>query len=152
MITLTTFLLVVLGTVLALVLKSHVRSYQELKEQPSKNLIVPRGYTLSELEEYDGVRNPLIFMGIKGVLYSVAPSFYGKDSPYNAFAGRDSSRHLGKTVVGREEANADWSRLSQGHLSVLQDWEDKLSCKYTPVGWIIDARETMVERARSLEP
>lgn len=149
---LTTFMAVVLGTVLLLLAKSHWRTRQELKEQPAADLIVPHGFTLEELEEWDGIRKPLAFMGVKGVVYSVSLGFYGKGSPYNAFAGRDSSRHLGKTVVGREEANADWTRLSQSHLAVLQDWEDKLRSKYTPVGWIIDARETMAERAKGLDP
>eukprot|EP00796_Vickermania_ingenoplastis_P001012 gene1012-603_t len=149
---LTSFLVGVFTLVLVLWGTSQWRAYQVLKEQPAKDLIVPRGFTLKELEEWDGIQKPLAFMGIKGVVYSVSLGFYGKGSPYNAFAGRDCSRHLGKTVVGRDEANADWTRLSQGHLSVLQEWEDKLCCKYTPVGWVIDARDTMKENAKNLDP
>lgn len=148
----TSTLLIGLSTIIVLYLKSMYKASQELKELPSESVMVPRGFTLEELEEWDGVRKPLAFMGIKGVIYSVSLDFYGKGAAYNAFAGRDSSRHLGKTVVGRTEANADWTRLSQGHLGVLQDWDDKLSCKYAPVGWIINAKDKLVENAKGLEP
>lgn len=147
-----TFGVVVVSTVVVLIAKTTLRSYQSLKELPNKDLLIPRGYTLEELEEFDGVRKPLAFMGVKGVIYSVSLGFYGKDAPYNAFAGRDSSRQLGKTVVGRQECNADWSKLSAKHINVLQDWEDKLRSKYTPVGWVIGARETLLANAETLEP
>lgn len=148
----TTFLALLCSSIFLIFVKTTLRSRQVLKELPDEKLINPKAFSLEELEEWDGVKKPLAFVGVKGIVYSVSLDFYGKNSPYNAFAGRDSSRHLGKTVVGRQEANADWTRLSQNHLSVLQEWEDKLSSKYTPVGWITDAKETFEKNAKGLTP
>lgn len=112
-------------------------------------------FTTDELAWYDGVKNTtqkrmalnipndqhpkpefdgLIFVGVKGNVYSVAREWYGDDSPYHAFAGVDASRHLGKVVVGRDEANCDWSTLAKEHLQSLDEWEAKFKDKYPVVG------------------
>lgn len=149
---LNTFLVFLFSSFFLIFLNTKLRSKEVLKEQPDKNLIVPRAFSLEELEAWDGIQKPLAFVAVKGVVYNVSLDFYGRGSPYNAFAGRDSSRHLAKVVVGRQEANADWTRLSQHHLSVLQDWEDKLRSKYAPVGWIKEAKDTFERNAVGLPP
>lgn len=86
------------------------------------------------LQEYDD----LVFIGCKGTVYVVGHDFYGPGSAYNAFAGRDSSRHLGKIKVGREEANADWKvNLSRRCLQHLDEWDAKFKDKYPVAGWIV---------------
>lgn len=147
-----TFIIFFVTTFFLIVVKTKLRSREYLKEMPNKNLIIPRAFSLEELEAWDGIQKPLAFVGVKGVVYNVSLDFYGKGSPYNAFAGRDSSRHLAKVVVGRDEANADWTGLSQDHLACLQDWEDKLRSKYAPVGWIKDAQEIFKKNAEGLAP
>lgn len=117
----------------------------------------PRVFTVDELAWYDGVKNSaaarktstrsatehplpeyddMIFVGVKGVVYSVSAEWYGTDSPYHAFTGRDSSRHLGKVVVGNTEANCDWSTMDKAHLKALDEWDAKFKSKYPVVGTV----------------
>ena len=100
------------------------------------------------LPEYDD----LIFVGVKGKIYNVSPDFYGPGCAYNAFAGCDASRQLGKVVVGRDEINADWTtNFSAKHAQTLDEWEAKYQGKYNVVGWITFGPD-FVERAKKLEP
>ena len=93
----------------------------------------------------------LIFIGVKGIIYNVSPQWYGPGSPYNVFAGREASRHLGKIVVGTDESNADWTTLSPEHIASLGEWEDRFKSKYTPVGWFVPDAD-YYERARKFDP
>ena len=93
----------------------------------------------------------LIFIGVKGVIYNVSPQWYGPGSPYNVFAGREASRHLGKIIVGSDEANADWTTLSPEHITSLGEWEDRFKSKYTPVGWFVPDAD-YYERAKQFTP
>jgi hypothetical protein len=130
-------------------------------------MFVPRPFTEEDLQWYDGQRNSraarttrmvagqeqgpnahplpeyddLVFMAVKGVVYNVAPGWYGPSSAYAAFAGRDSSRQLGKVIVSSAECNADWTLLSGKHKTVLDDWEKRLHSKYVPVGWLVPGSE-----------
>ncbi|AAZ11278.1 Cytochrome b5-like Heme/Steroid binding domain containing protein, putative [Trypanosoma equiperdum] len=118
-------------------LKLAIRRRQHLKEAAPPTIFIPRGYTVEELSEYDGVKSPLAFVGVRGIVYNGATSFYGNNAPYNAFAGRDSSRHFAKMDVGRQEANMDWTTLSPSHMKTLIEWEALLRSKYEVVGWIV---------------
>ncbi|KAH9600740.1 Cytochrome b5-like heme/steroid binding domain [Trypanosoma melophagium] len=127
----------VIGVMVLIFAKSFLRRRQYLVEVVPKSILVPRAYTLEELSEYDGVKKPMSFVGVRGVIYNCSNEFYGANGPYNAFAGRDSSRQLGKMKVGREESNADWTTLSLDHVITLNEWEERLRSKYEAVGWII---------------
>ena len=103
--------------------------------------------TVHPLKDYDD----LIFVGVKGKIYNVGHDFYGPGSAYNAFAGCDASRHLGKVVVGKEESNADWSvNFTAKHLQTLDEWEAKFQSKYNVVGWITFG-ENFTERAKQFD-
>lgn len=128
---------IVFGAFVIMTLVLHRRKQERLVDMPPANIFVPRPFSAEELREFDGVRNPLIFVGVKGVVYNVAKEWYGPQSPYNAFAGHEASRQLGKTKVGREEANADWTTLSGDHLQTLDEWEERFLAKYIPVGWFV---------------
>ncbi|KEG09576.1 membrane-associated progesterone binding protein 2 [Trypanosoma grayi] len=141
----------IIGTVMLIFFQSFVRKRQHLVGKAPKSVFIPRGYTLEELSEYDGVKKPFAFVGVRGVIYNCSTDFYGANAPYNDFAGRDSSRHLGKMKVGREEANADWTTLSMPHTVTLSDWEERLRSKYVAVGWIIPPPD-FVQRAEKFEP
>lgn len=127
-----------------------LRGYQYLTEKPIPHQFIPRGYTLSELAEYNGAIRPYVFIGIKGLIYNASMDWYGPDGPYHAFAACDCSRHLGKVVVGTEESNADWTTLSETHRATLNEWEESLKSKYPVVGWIIDT-DNFVKRAQGLD-
>lgn len=141
----------IVGTSAIMFFCLFLRRRQHLVEVPPKSIFVPRGYTLEELSEYDGVKRPMAFVGVRGVIYNCSLDFYGAGAPYNAFAGRDSSRHLGKMLVGREESNADWTTLSASHLATLKEWEERFRGKYVAVGWVVPS-ENFSERAGAFEP
>lgn len=142
---------IALGAVVLIVWEVIQKKRTRLEDIPSSRTYVPRGYTAEELKQYNGVDNESIFIGVKGIIYAVAPQWYGVGSPYNAFAGQEASRQLGKVVVGTDECNADWTTLSAEHLRSLQEWEERFKAKYCPVGWFIpDADYTL--RAASMAP
>ncbi|CCW72048.1 unnamed protein product [Phytomonas sp. Hart1] len=146
------FFAFVLGIVIFLLIRFFRRYRERPVSKSEKEFFIPRAYTIEELAEYDGVRKPYAFMGIKGVIYNVALEWYGPDAPYHVFAGRDSSRALGKFKVDQSEANADWTRLSPSHMKSLDDWEEKLRFKYPVVGWINDPNGDFVKRSQDFEP
>lgn len=131
------YLSVVIGALVLMYLHMRYKKQEVRVDKPPQKSFVPRGFTAEELEKYDGVANELIFVGVKGIIYNVAREWYGPESAYHAFAGRESSRQLGKTLVGREECNADWTTLSAEHLQTLNDWEDRFVMKYVAVGWFV---------------
>ncbi|KAG8344753.1 Cytochrome b5 like Heme Steroid binding domain [Trypanosoma vivax] len=139
------------GFVVLMCATLFLRARQRLVGTARTLSFVPRGYTLEELSEYDGVRKPQAFVAVRGVIYNCSLDFYGANAPYNAFAGRDSSRHLGKMKVGREETNADWTTLCVEHLAVLDDWEARFRGKYEVVGWIIPS-DDFCERSKKFDP
>ncbi|EAN88403.1 hypothetical protein C3747_176g54 [Trypanosoma cruzi] len=140
----------IVGTMTFMFFLFFLRKRQRLFEVAPRNIFVPRAYTLEELSEYDGIKKPLAFVGVRGVIYSCSMDFYGPKGPYNAFSGRDSSRHLGKVTVGQEESNADWTTLSASHIATLNGWDELLRSKYVPVGWIIPS-EDFTKRAEAFE-
>lgn len=127
----------VIGVFAVMTLSLYRRKNEHRAALPAEKIFIPRPFTAEELRDYDGTRNPLIFVGVKGVVYNVAKEWYGPQSSYNAFAGHESSRQLGKTKVGREETNADWTTLSPEHLETLNQWEERFLSKYIPVGWFV---------------
>ncbi|CCW65473.1 unnamed protein product [Phytomonas sp. EM1] len=152
MVTLNLYIASVLGIVIILLVRLILRSRERLVEEPDKILFIPRAYTVEELAEYDGIRKPYAFVGVKGIIYNVALEWYGPGSPYNDFAGRDSSRALGKFKVDRTEANTDWTRLLPKHMKSLNEWEEKFRAKYPVVGWIYDPNGDFVKRSKNFEP
>ncbi|KAG5509200.1 hypothetical protein GH5_06279 [Leishmania sp. Ghana 2012 LV757] len=143
---------VFLGIVVTLLVHLQFKSRQRLSEKPRSDALVPRAYTVEELALFDGKKRPQAFVGVKGIIYNVSLEWYGPEGPYNAFAGCDSSRQLGKVIVGRDEINADWTTLSPEHLQTLHEWEERLRSKYPVVGWVTDPSKDFVKRAVSLAP
>lgn len=131
----------VVGVLAIMTFSLYRRKHEHRVELPAARIFIPRPYTAEELRKYDGIQNPLIFVCVKGIVYNVAKEWYGPESAYNAFAGHESSRQLGKTKVGREETNADWTTLSADHLETLNQWEDRFIAKYIPVGWFVPSEE-----------
>ena len=135
-------------------------------------LFAPRPFTFEELSWYDGARNSrearaqhrrapdahplqiydgLVFVAVKGVVYNVSPDYYGPGAGYAAFAAKDSSRQLGKVVVGTEECNADWTTMNEKHVKVLGEWEAKYRSKYSIAGWVVPDAE-YYERGAKFAP
>lgn len=136
-----------------LMLWQHVRNKksESLEEKAPTEIFLPRGYTAEELVPFDGVSRKQIFIGVRGIIYKVAAEWYGPDGPYHAFAGCEASRQLGKTKVGRDEINADWTCLSPEHLETLREWHDRFVMKYQAVGWFVPD-DHYQERGRKFDP
>ncbi len=146
---------VVWGLLVAFVvlLSQHImrRRTTSLKGTPPKPPKMPRGFTEDELAVYDGVRNRDIYLGCKGIVFQVSSEWYGPDSAYHVFAGKEASRQLGKVVVNSAECNADWVNLAPLHLQQLDEWYSKFKGKYEVVGWFIPPPD-YEERAKKFEP
>eukprot|EP00759_Apiculatamorpha_spiralis_P019550 PhF_6_TR2547/c0_g1_i1/m.4325/K17278/PGRMC1_2; membrane-associated progesterone receptor component len=110
-----------------------------------------RGFTKEDLRQFNGENGRPVYMSVKRRVYSVAPHFYGVGGPYEVFAAKDASRNLGKSLVSDTEADADWTTLSDEHIAVLNDWDEKFRVKYETVGWYIPDDEYFT-RGQTLEP
>ena len=84
-------------------------------------------------------------------MYRVSPQYYGKGQSYNCFAGTDCSRNLGKGIIGKDEANADWRTLNEDHMNTLNSWERRFQEKYVIVGTIVEDDEFM-KRGQEFSP
>ncbi|CAB16199.1 DNA damage response protein [Schizosaccharomyces pombe] len=109
-----------------------------------------RDYTPAELKEYNGSKNSLVFLAIKGTVYNVTmgSKFYGPQGPYSAFAGHDASRGLAKNSFDDEfipdsdaEELDDCSDLNDEERQALNDWKAFFDQKYQAVGRLISPRE-----------
>lgn len=96
-----------------------------------------RGYTKEELIQFDGVKNPHIFVSLKRKVYEVAPQFYGPGGPYHIFAGKEASRCLGKSQLDGKDVNKYWVDCTEEELETLDDYVETFESKYPVVGWFI---------------
>ena len=117
-------------------------NYKALSEGAAPPVVPNVVFTVEELRKHDGLEGRELFLGCKGVVYRVDPSFYGEGMAYNAFAGSDASRHLAKVKVGTTELNQTYDDLTEKQMKVLDDWEAKYRQKYTLVGRVDVAQFT----------
>uniref|UniRef100_A0A3Q2VXF2 Ezrin a n=1 Tax=Haplochromis burtoni TaxID=8153 RepID=A0A3Q2VXF2_HAPBU len=69
-----------------------------------------RLFTEEELQRYDGSEEGQpIYMAVKGVVFDVTKGkeFYGKDAPYNALVGKDSTRAVAKMSLDPADLTSD---------------------------------------------
>jgi len=118
----------------------------ELKNLDSSLLkpgVLPRIFSLQDLRSYDGSDSSLpVYMAVRGVVFDVSSSqdFYGKGAPYNALAGKDSSRAVAKMSLDELDLNDDISDLSPDELQALDErFFDIYKTKYPVVGFTVKA-------------
>ncbi|XP_008312103.1 neudesin [Cynoglossus semilaevis] len=109
----------------------------KLKHQPASKPV--RLFTEEELTRYDGSQeDEPIYMAVKGVVFDVTTGkeFYGKDAPYNALVGKDSTRAVAKMSLDPEDLTSDTTGLTDEQLESLDSiFEDTYKTKYPIVGY-----------------
>ncbi|XP_038554299.1 neudesin-like, partial [Micropterus salmoides] len=79
-----------------------------------------------------------IYMAVKGVVFDVTngKEFYGKDAPYNALVGKDSTRAVAKMSLDPADLTPDTTGLTDEQLKSLESiFEDTYKKKYPIVGY-----------------
>ncbi|ESO03388.1 hypothetical protein HELRODRAFT_173681 [Helobdella robusta] len=99
-------------------------------------------YDKERLAKHDGSNPNLpILMAIKGVVFDVSSGrgFYGKDGPYNALVGKDSSRAVAMMSLDPKDLNDNLEGLSDEYLKSLDNtFTDTYLAKYPIVGYTLD--------------
>jgi len=119
------------------------RPLKSIMEAARADLAPPKDdpYSTIQLKEYDG-SDPTkpIFVAIKGTIFDVSAKadVYGRGKSYNIFAGKDGSCGLGMSSLKAEDAVADYSKLDEKEMKVLDDWHSFFSKRYNIVGKVVD--------------
>ncbi|KAM9842546.1 neudesin [Aulostomus maculatus] len=112
---------------------------QDVKLKPKPAVEPVRLFTEEELRRYDGSEEgEPILMAVRGVVFDVSKGkeFYGKDAPYNALVGRDSTRAVAKMSLDPEDLTSDTTGLTDEQLESLDSvFEGTYKTKYPIVGY-----------------
>uniref|UniRef100_A0A3Q1EJ27 Neudesin neurotrophic factor n=1 Tax=Acanthochromis polyacanthus TaxID=80966 RepID=A0A3Q1EJ27_9TELE len=123
--------------VLFLVLCAALAEEVKLKYKPATKPV--RLFTEEELKRYDGSQEEQpIYLAIKGVVFDVTTGkeFYGRDAPYNALVGKDSTRAVAKMSLDPADLTSDTSGLTEEQLESLDSiFEGTYKTKYPIVGY-----------------
>eukprot|EP01016_Furgasonia_blochmanni_P007243 TRINITY_DN1289_c0_g6_i4.p1 TRINITY_DN1289_c0_g6~~TRINITY_DN1289_c0_g6_i4.p1 ORF type:complete len:240 (-),score=40.96 TRINITY_DN1289_c0_g6_i4:247-966(-) len=95
-------------------------------------------FTLEELAQCDGIKNPKVYLAIKGTVLDVSKSeFYSPGGSYHVFAGKDCSVALAKMSFEDKYMNVyTETKLTLAENDILEDWYMRLKGKYRTVGHI----------------
>lgn len=98
-----------------------------------------RLFTDDDLKLHDGSEEGQpIYMAVKGVVFDVTKGkeFYGKDAPYNALVGKDSTRAVAKMSLQPDDLTSDTTGLTDNELRSLDSvFEGTYKAKYPIVGY-----------------
>ncbi|XP_058021338.1 neudesin [Ahaetulla prasina] len=112
---------------------------QELRFKPPPSQRPVRLFTEDELARYDGRQeDEPIYIAVKGVVFDVTSGkeFYGKGAPYNALAGKDSTRSVAKMSLDPVDLTYDTTGLTEEQLRSLDEtFSNVYKTKYPIVGY-----------------
>ncbi|NXB94472.1 membrane-associated progesterone receptor component 2 [Vidua macroura] len=105
-----------------------------------------RDFSLEQLREFDGARNPRILLAVNGKVFDVTrgSKFYGPEGPYGIFAGRDASRGLATFCLDKDalrDEYDDLSDLNAVQMESVREWEMQFKEKYDYVGRLLKPGE-----------
>ncbi|KAM6402428.1 membrane-associated progesterone receptor component 2 [Pluvialis apricaria] len=105
-----------------------------------------RDFSLEQLREFDGTRNPRILLAVNGKVFDVTKGskFYGPEGPYGIFAGRDASRGLATFCLDKDalrDEYDDLSDLNAVQMESVREWEMQFKEKYDYVGRLLKPGE-----------
>ncbi|KAF2984920.1 hypothetical protein EK904_013156 [Melospiza melodia maxima] len=90
------------------------------------------------MTEVIGREGQPIYLAVKGVVFDVTSGkeFYGKGAPYNALAGKDSTRGVAKMSLDPADLTHDTTGLTEEELKSLDDiFNNVYKAKYPIVGY-----------------
>eukprot|EP00602_Paraphysomonas_sp_CaronLab_P005371 CAMPEP_0185020740 /NCGR_PEP_ID=MMETSP1103-20130426/3385_1 /TAXON_ID=36769 /ORGANISM="Paraphysomonas bandaiensis, Strain Caron Lab Isolate" /LENGTH=357 /DNA_ID=CAMNT_0027551827 /DNA_START=13 /DNA_END=1086 /DNA_ORIENTATION=- len=136
-----TLTLIMMG-IIHMLMSSSVSTPVKASTEDEDEEIVLRDFTIQQLREFDGVENKKIYIALKGDVYDVtcAKEYYGPESTYHCFAGRDASRAMAKLSFDEEElSNPRIDDLGPFERDVLENWVDKFKFlkNYVVVGRLV---------------
>ncbi|XP_034967177.1 neudesin [Zootoca vivipara] len=115
------------------------RTEQELRFKPAPRQRPVRLFTDSELARYGGQQEDQpIYIAVKGVVFDVTSGkeFYAKGAPYNALAGKDSTRGIAKMSLDPVDLTHDTVGLTEEELQALEEtFHNVYKAKYPIVGY-----------------
>lgn len=108
-----------------------------------------RTFSAAELEAYNGIALPQIYMAFQGRIYDVSarPDLYGAGRGYAALAGRDATRALAKMSLKPEDVGRNdiddllASPLAELHAKAVKEWAARFAEKYKVVGTLAPGPE-----------
>mmetsp|Transcript_6647 Transcript_6647/g.11838 ORF Transcript_6647/g.11838 Transcript_6647/m.11838 type:complete len:281 (+) Transcript_6647:93-935(+) len=127
-------------------LENWLEKFEHYRCYPIRGRLVPEGklpsadriISMEELAKYDGMNQEIpegehagyatrpIYLGALDKVFDVSfggVPMYGKDGPYNRFAGKDASRALAlMSFDPKDVENTDISDLEEKQVKVLKDW------------------------------
>ncbi|GAA5838778.1 hypothetical protein JCM5353_000187 [Sporobolomyces roseus] len=133
-----------MDSIKATVADAAVKTVDTLTSKPDESQLDPpkdTPFTREELKKYDGKdEGTPIYVGIKGKIYDVSKKrdMYGPGCGYHVFTGKDASKALGKSSLKPEDADSDYSSLTDEEKGVLDDWEKYFAKRYNIVGKVVD--------------
>ncbi|XP_072171270.1 membrane-associated progesterone receptor component 1-like [Diadema setosum] len=139
-------LLSVCGFLLYKIVRGN-RAPPEPPQPPTLPKMKRRDFQMSELKEYDGVKNDgRILIAVNGKVFDVTRGkrFYGPDGPYGVFAGHDASRALATFSLDKDTLKDefdDLTDLTSEQRDSVREWEMQFTEKYDYIGKLLKPGE-----------
>ena len=105
---------------------------------------VTRTMTLDELAQYDGVKNPNIYLAVKNQVFDVTNSEFYKPGAgdYSKLAGHECSVALAKMSTDLQYMNCyETTKLALAEVDVLESWYARMKQKYKIVATIAGTKK-----------